>query len=359
MDEVFMAKALELAKLGYGKVSPNPLVGAVVVKDNKIIGSGYHEKFGEKHAEVNAINSCREDVCDSTIYVTLEPCCHYGKTPPCVKKILESKIKRVVIGVLDPNPLVSGKGVEFLKNHGIDVTVGILEEQCRELNEVFNYYIVNKEPFLALKWAMTLDGKIATKNYDSKWITNEKSRKYVHKLRNRYSGIMVGINTVIKDNPRLTSRIENGRNPIRIVIDSSLRIPVDAKLLKEEGKTIIFYAEKNEEKIEALKNYNVEVVQVDKKLDKVNLKTVMNELCKRNIDSVLVEGGGTLNYSLLEEKLINRVYAFIAPKIIGGKEAITPIEGEGKSKINESFNIKNLKVLDFEGDILIEGNIQY
>ena len=217
LNEKFMKIAIELAKKGIGNVNPNPLVGAVIVKDGKIIGQGYHERYGEGHAEVNAFKSLDDDPTGATMYVTLEPCFHYGKTPPCADRIIENKISKVIIGMVDPNPLVSGKGIEKLKNAGIEVEVGILEEECRKINEVFIKYITTKKPFVVMKTAMSLDGKIATKTGESKWITSEKSRLQVHILRNKFSGIMVGVNTIIKDNPELTCRVVEGNNPIRII----------------------------------------------------------------------------------------------------------------------------------------------
>ena len=233
--------ALQLAKKGKGKVNPNPLVGAIIVRDGVILGRGYHKEYGKAHAEVNAFLDAKEDITGATMYVTLEPCSHYGKTPPCVERIIENKISRVVIGMIDPNPLVAGKGIEKLKKSGITVTVGVLEEECRKLNEVFIKYITKNEPFVVLKTAMSLDGKIATSRGESKWITGEKARNEVHNLRNELEAIMVGVDTVIIDNPELTCRLENGRNPIRIIVDSTLKIPLNSKVLKnqDEAKTIV------------------------------------------------------------------------------------------------------------------------
>ena len=258
-----MEIALELAKKGAGKVNPNPMVGAVIVKDGKVIAQGYHEEYGKSHAEVNAFNNALEDVRGATMYVTLEPCSHYGKTPPCVEKIIEKKISRVVIGMVDPNPIVRGQGIEKLLSQGIEVVTGVLEEKCKKLNEVFIKYITLKKPFVIMKTAMSIDGKIATSSGESKWITKEESRKQVHKLRNEVSAIMVGVNTVIKDDPELTCRIENRKNPIRVIVDSALRIPSDSKVIKgaNKVKTIIACTEKlNNEKVLVLKKQGVEIL---------------------------------------------------------------------------------------------------
>lgn len=358
MDEFFMEKAIRLAKIGEGKVNPNPLVGAIIVKENRIISQGYHEKFGQPHAEINAIESSRESLKDATIYVTLEPCCHYGKTPPCVDKIIENKFKRVVVGTLDPNPLVSGKGVKKLRENGIEVLVGVLEEKCKEINEIFNYNMIKNKSFVAIKWAMTLDGKIATKNYDSKWISSKKSRIYAHKLRNRFTAVMVGINTVLKDNPMLTCRLDGGVNPIKIIVDSNLKIPLECNLVKtKESKTIVATICKDKEKILKLKELGVEVIVTKENKNKVDLIDLTLNLYKRGIDSILVEGGGNLIYSILEEKIANKIYAFICPKIIGGRESVTAVEGIGKGKISECFEIKKWNIRKIDNDILIEGEV--
>lgn len=361
MDEKFMSLALSLAKKGIGQVNPNPLVGAVIVKNNKVISSGYHEKFGENHAEINAINSAKENLKDSTIYVTLEPCCHSGKTPPCVKALIKHKFKKVVIGTLDPNPLVSGKSVKILKDANIDVVVGVLEEECKNLNEKFNKFITSKLPFVTMKYAMTLDGKIATYTNDSKWISCETSRKYVQNLRNENSGIMVGINTILKDNPSLNCRINDFKSPIRIIIDSTLKIPLNAKVLNlnDNVKTIIAttkFKDKNKEKllIEKFKS-NVEILQCNDKNKKVDLKDLMIKLGEKNIDSILLEGGATLNYSALEEKIVDKILSFISPKIIGGTNSLSAIGGQGKALIKDGFILKNLSFKKIDKDILVEG----
>ena len=356
-----MELAIELAKKGEGKVNPNPMVGALIVKDGTIIGEGYHEKYGEGHAEVNAFKSLKEDPSGATMYVTLEPCSHYGKTPPCVDKIIQSKIKRVVIGMIDPNPLVSGNGVDKLKRAGIEVKVGVLEDKCKKLNEIFIKYILTKNPFVVLKTAMSLDGKIATRTGESKWITSEKSRLEVHNLRNKLSAIMVGVNTVIKDNPELTCRIENGNDPIRIIVDSTLKIPMDSKVLQnKDNKTIIVTTKRaNINSMQELLNKNIQVIIIEEKNGQVDLSALIKKLGELGIDSILLEGGSTLNYSALEENIVDKVMVYIAPKIIGGESSKTPVGGRGIDKLNDAFKLKNIAINILNEDILVEGYIDY
>lgn len=364
MKEGYMKLALELAKKGIGRVHPNPMVGAVIVKDGKILGQGYHKKCGEGHAEVNAFKDAEEkneNVEGAEMYVTLEPCSHFGKTPPCADKIIEKKISKVFIGTLDPNPLVAGRGVKKLKDAGIYVEYGILESECYKLNEVFMKYIVKKEPFVVMKTGMSLDGKIATYSGESKWITEEKSREDVHNLRNELTGIMVGINTVLKDNPQLTCRVNGGRNPIRIIVDSNLKIPMDCKIVNtaKEVETIIATTDKaNLDKINSLEDKGVKIIVVPSKNGKVNLKELMTILGKLKIDSILLEGGGTLNFSALEEGIVDKVKIYIAPKIIGGKDSKTPIEGKGIDNLKDAFKITNLSVSTIKEDILVEGYVE-
>lgn len=359
LNERFMNLAIELAKKGIGKVNPNPLVGAVIVKDGKIIGQGYHKRYGDGHAEVNAFKSINEDATGATMYVTLEPCAHYGKTPPCVDRIIENKISKVVIGMLDPNPLVSGKGIEKLKNAGIEVEVGILEEECKKINEVFIKYITTKKPFVVMKTAMSLDGKISTKTGESKWISSEEARLHVHTLRNKFSGIMVGINTVMKDNPELTCRIVEGNDPIRIIVDSTLRIPMESKILENhDNKTIIATTEKADiTKAKKLIKNNIKVLIINEKNGQVDLNELMRKLGELNIDSILLEGGATLNYSALEENIVDKVMMYISPKIIGGEMSKTPVGGNGIDKLNNAFKLENITTRNVGEDILVEGYI--
>lgn len=363
MDEFYMKRALELALNGTGKTSPNPLVGAVIVKNGRIIGEGYHEYFGGPHAEVNAIKSAAEDVEGAEIYVTLEPCSHYGKTPPCAELLVRKKISRAVIAMIDPNPKVAGKGAELLRQNGIEVVTGVLEKEAQKTNEIFIKYIQENKPFCILKTAMTLDGKIATVTGESMWITNEKSRYYVHELRNRVSGIMVGINTVINDNPSLTTRLKcGGTDATRIIVDSHLSIPLNSKVLTVDSpkKTIIATTERaDKEKLNLLsENKNVQVVIVPLKDSRVDLVYLFDWIGKNGIDSVLVEGGSILNFSILKENLADKVIAFIAPKILGGKEAKTPVGGEGFEKLRDAVLLKDIRISTFDEDVMIEAYVR-
>lgn len=358
-DEFYMQRAIELAKRGEGFVSPNPLVGAVIVKDGKIIGEGWHERCGELHAERNALKNCKEPTQGSTIYVTLEPCCHYGRTPPCTKAIIEAKISRVVIGSRDSNPLVSGKGAEILRKAGIEVIEDFMRDECDKLNPIFFRYITTKLPYVSLKYAMTADGKIATYSGKSKWITNEFSRNDVHRLRKKHRAIMVGIGTVLADNPMLNCRIENGRNPIRIVCDSKLRIPLDCNICKtaNEISTLVVSAIENSEKQAELEKMGVKTLILPDKNGKVDLKKLMQYLGEKSIDSVLIEGGGTLAYSALQAKIVNHIYSYIAPKIFGGENAKTPVESVGVEAPDDCFKLKRTNVRELGSDILIEYDV--
>ncbi|TCK98814.1 diaminohydroxyphosphoribosylaminopyrimidine deaminase/5-amino-6-(5-phosphoribosylamino)uracil reductase [Natranaerovirga hydrolytica] len=363
MDEKYMERAIELAQKGVGYTNPNPLVGAVIVKDNRIIGEGYHMSYGGPHAEVNALNNAIEPVEDATLYVTLEPCSHYGKTPPCAKAIVEHKIKRVVIGMIDPNPLVAGNGIKILEDNGIEVITGVLENEIKSFSEIFIKYITTKKPFCILKTAMTLDGKISTASGDYKWISNEASRKYVHRLRHRVSAIMVGIGTILNDDPRLTTRLDDieGKDPVRIIIDTSCRIPLDSKVfnINSNAKTIIVTTKKApSEKISQLMEKNVEIIMTPLKEDKVDMECLMERLGQEKIDSVLIEGGSTLNYSALKSGIVDKVISVIAPKIIGGANAKTPVGGEGIQLLNDAIQLKNIKVSHLEEDIMIEGYVK-
>lgn len=359
VHEKYMARAIEIAKTAIGHTSPNPLVGCVVVKEGKIISEACHERYGQFHAERNALTRCKEDTTGATLYVTLEPCCHFGKTPPCTQIIIEKKIKKVYVGSIDPNPLMAGKGIDILRENGIEVETGILKNECDSINQIFFHYISTKTPYVALKYAMTLDGKICSAMGDSKWITGEKSREYVHFLRKKYSGIMVGIGTVLADNPMLNCRIEGGVNPVRIICDSHLKIPMDCDIVKtaKDIRTIIAYCDGNPDKENSLKSASVELIKTDRHEGHVDLRQLLKELGSMKIDSVLVEGGATLNGSFVSEGLAKKVYAFIAPKIIGGKNAKSPVEGAGISFMKDSMKLDNISVTRFDDDIMIEGNV--
>lgn len=359
-DEKYMRLAMQLAGNAIGRTSPNPLVGAVIVKDNRVVGCGWHRKAGTPHAEVHALNQAGKLAQGADVYVTLEPCAHYGKTPPCAKALVEAKVKNVYGGLLDVNPKVAGKGFKILEDAGIHVEYGFLQDELRKQNEVFFKWIEHKKPFVVLKAAMTLDGKIATATGQSKWITNETSRAYGYKLRDIYDGIMVGINTVIEDNPMLTARVDGGKNPIRIVVDSSLKIDINANVVQDKSaKTIIATTDKaDKDKILKLQAQDVDVIVVDKdENDKVDIEKLLDILGQQNICSILVEGGATLSGSFVAKKLVDKVYFFIAPKIIGGKEAKTPVAGTGILNLQEALTLKDIQIEKLEEDILIIGRV--
>lgn len=354
-----MERALELAIKGSGKVNPNPLVGAVIVKDDEIIGEGYHECYGEAHAERNAVKNAIKSVEGSTIYVTLEPCAHYGKTPPCVDLIIEKNFKKVVIGMLDPNELVAGKSIEKLKKHGIEVIVGIKEEECKRMNEIFIKYITSKTPFIVLKSGMSLDGKIATYSGESKWITSKESREDSQNLRNRLHSIMVGVNTVIEDDPELTCRINTEKKLTRIIVDSNLRIPLDSKVVKNQDKLTIIATtlSADENKKQALRDLGIKVIEVPEKNGRVDLKGFVKKLGKEGIDSILIEGGGTLNFSALEENIVDKVIFYIAPKILGGEHSKNSIAGRGFSRLDDAVKLKDINYRTIGEDLVVEGYI--
>lgn len=402
----YMRKVLALARQGEGQVSPNPMVGCVVVKNGRIIAQGYHEKYGGFHAERNALLHCQEDTEGSELYVNLEPCCHHGKTPPCTDIILEKKIKKVYVGCLDSNPKVAGKGIHILREHGIEVEVGILEKECRTLNEVFFHYMEEKLPFVAMKYAMTLDGKIACESGDSRWVSGAESRDYVQCLRNRYRGIMAGIGTVQMDDPLLNCRMAGGRNPVRILCDTRLRIPLDSQIVRTAGEieTIVAWNSQAAEAFRALKSSGkenrfqnagaaegiqtveetagyligkgialLEVPLKRKEPDsqllnpgplnsglispELDLQQLLQELGERGIDSILLEGGGTLNASMLQEKLVQRVYAFVAPKLVAGAKAKSPVEGTGILQMKDAVELEDVEVSRMGRDLCVTGRI--
>ena len=357
--EKFMAEALKIARNAEGRTSPNPMVGAVIVKNGRIIAEGWHRKAGTPHAEIHALNMAGELAKNSTMYVTLEPCSHFGRTPPCANRIVDAGVKKVVIAMTDPNPLVAGKGIEILKSAGIEVEVGILEDDARRLNEVFLKYITKKIPFVTAKFACTLDGKISTVTGESQWISCEESRNFVHRLRDVNDGILVGVGTILADNPSLTTRIDNGKNPVRIVVDSLARTPINSKFLNDgAAKNIIAVTENAPaDKISALQNLGAEIIFCGNS-QQVDLKILMAELARREITSVLLEGGGTLNFSMFRAGLIDKVFAFVAPKIIGGKNALTPVEGAGVEKLSDAVQLENLTAEKIGTDILICGYLR-
>ena len=336
MDIGYMKRALELAGKGVGKTSPNPLVGAVIVKDGRIIGEGWHERYGRAHAEVNAVRNAEENMAAGSaegiegadVYVNLEPCCHYGKTPPCTELLIEKRIKRVVIGTLDPNPLVAGKGAQRLRDAGIEVTAGVLEQESRKLNEVFFHFIQKRRPFVVLKAAMSLDGKIAAPSGESRWITGEAARRDVQDLRNRYSAIMVGVGTVITDDPELTCRLDRGRNPQRIVLDSSLRIPLDSRVLTDQRRNSALIACTERalpEKARLLEEQGVRLLYCRSENHRIDLADLMAKLGDMAVDSLMLEGGATVNDSAFAQGLVDKIVLYISPKIIGGDKSKTVV----------------------------------
>ncbi|WP_123054961.1 bifunctional diaminohydroxyphosphoribosylaminopyrimidine deaminase/5-amino-6-(5-phosphoribosylamino)uracil reductase RibD [Clostridium sp. JN-1] len=355
-----MKIALKLAKCGGEKVSPNPLVGAVIVKDGKIIGQGYHKLYGGPHAEVYALEEAGDNAKGAVIYVTLEPCSHYGKTPPCAEALVKAGIKKAVIAVSDPNPMVSGKGIEILKKNGIEVELGVLENEAKDINKIFLKYITTKLPFVILKWAMTLDGKIAASTGESKWITSEESRYYVHKIRNRVMGIMTGINTIIMDNPLMTTRLKDGgKSPKAIILDSKLRIPLDAKILDTvSDREVIIACTKNidnDKKVKLEQRGIKFIITPEDENGRVDLKYLIRELGNRGIDSILLECGSNLNFSAIYSGVVDEVICFIAPKIFGGDKAKTPVGGIGFENISEAQLLKNMEIQKIGEDFMIRG----
>ena len=360
-DEYYMKEAIELAKKGIGKVNPNPLVGAVIVKNNEIIGSGYHQTYGEVHAEINAITDAESkgiSVEGATIYVTLEPCSHYGKTPPCALKIVDKKFKRVVVGSNDPNPLVSGRGLEMIRNAGIEVITGILETECTEINKVFYKYITTKIPYIFLKVAITLDGKIATSTGDSKWISNEESRGKVQYYRNKFMGIMIGANTLNNDNPSLTARMSEGRDPYRIIIDPDLISNDSFNVVKnnKDSKTIIVTREtnKNEKAYELETKYNVKFIFIENSDKEFDIKNIVEKIGELGIDSILIEGGSRVISKAFEEDIIDAGEIFVSNKILGDEKGISFISGFTKLKMQEAMELPNVKFNIYGNNIGIE-----
>jgi diaminohydroxyphosphoribosylaminopyrimidine deaminase/5-amino-6-(5-phosphoribosylamino)uracil reductase len=367
--EQYMRRAIELAKLGTGKVNPNPLVGAVIVKDGNIISEGYHKVYGDLHAERNAFQNLKnpEDARGAQMYVTLEPCCHYGKQPPCTEAIIEHGISKVYVGSNDPNELVAGKGIQILRDAGIEVETEFLKEECDALNPVFFHYITKKTPYVLMKYAMTLDGKIATRTGHSKWISGEQSRARVQQTRNALRGIMVGIGTVLNDNPKLTCRLEEGRNPVRIICDSKLRIPLSSYVVTtaREVPTIIATVEPHaeyrrfwHEQKEALENAGVEVLVVKEQEGQIDLQDLMHRLGEKQIDGILLEGGSTLNYAALQSGIVNRIEVYVAPKFFGGAGFYTPVGGEGVEFATEALETRLMSTEQVGEDILLTYDVK-
>jgi len=362
-DKKYMKKVLKLAQKGEGYTSPNPMVGAIVVKNDKIVGQGYHHFFGDAHAEANALEEAGDKARNAELYVNLEPCCHYGKTPPCYHKIIEAGVKRVIIGMEDPNPKICGKGIKYLKKAGIEVKTGVLEAESKKLNEFFIKYITTDYPFVILKCAQTLDGYLATSSGDSKWITNKKARNFGHKLRHKVDSILIGKNTLLEDNPQLTTRLQECKSTdsLRVVLDENLEIPVDSRIIQQDStaKTLIVTAESTSyrkiKKYEEIESVEILTLPVNNG-NQLPLKSLLNYLHdEKQITSLLVEGGGTVNYSFLKQDLIDKVYAFIAPKILGGNNGISVFNGKGSEKIKDSRNLKNINIDNLNDNILLSG----
>lgn len=356
-NSIYMKRAAELAKLGEGFVNPNPMVGAVIVKNGKIIGEGFHEYYGGLHAERNALKNCTESPCGADMYVTLEPCCHTGKQPPCTEAVIESGIKRVFVGSYDPNPKVSGKGMKQLRSADIEVIENFERELCDSLNTVFFKYITTGMPYVIIKAAVTADGKVAASSGDSKWITNEESRRNVHQTRKKAAAILTGIGTVLADDPLMNCRIENPKNPIRIVCDSSLRIPLDCKLVKtaNEIPLIIATLSDNSEKIKKLEGLGVKIIKAEENNRRISLKALMKTLGEMKIDSVLIEAGSGINSSAIESGIADCIQIYIAPKLIGG--SVSAFNGLNIQKMSDAVKLSSPKIKTFGSDVMLEYDV--
>jgi len=359
-DEIFMKKALRLAVRGVGKTSPNPMVGALVVRGRKILGKGYHRRYGEDHAEVIALKNAKGVVRGTSMYVTLEPCCHHGWTPPCVDALIGAGIGRVVIGTPDPNPKVSGRGIQILRDRGIRVKVGVLEERCRKLNEAYFKFIQTGIPFVTLKFAQSLDGRIATKTGNSQWISSPETLRLAHRMRSIHDGVLVGIGTALADDPSLTVRLVKGNNPQRIIVDGRLRMPLTAKVLNDEmvDRTIIAVEEgANQKKARDVQDLGAEILWVARnRRGELDLNDLLKQLGKMGVTSILVEGGARVITSFLRERLVDKIIIVIAPKLIGeGIEAIRDLEIR---ELDDAMRIFGMKTRRLGEDIIIEGYLR-
>ena len=360
--EEYMRQALELAKKGMGFVSPNPMVGAVIVRGGEVIGRGWHKKYGEFHAERTAFADCDSRGVDCTgadMYVTLEPCCHHGKQPPCTEAVVEHGIKRVFVGSADPNPLVAGKGIQYLREHGVEVIENVLRDECDALNEIFFKYITTHLPFVTMKYAMTMDGKIACYTGESKWITGEAARQDVQLDRLRHAAIMVGVGTVLADDPLLTCRLENGRDPVRVICDSHLRTPLESNIIKTacDVPTVIATLESSEH-WKPYAERGCTVLLTKDKNGHIDISDLIEQLGSMKIDSVLLEGGGALNWSALEAGVVDKVKAYVAPKIFGGSGAKSPVGGLGTDSPANAFMLEEPVIHQIGEDILIESRVK-
>ncbi|MBU4419257.1 MAG: bifunctional diaminohydroxyphosphoribosylaminopyrimidine deaminase/5-amino-6-(5-phosphoribosylamino)uracil reductase RibD [Candidatus Omnitrophica bacterium] len=355
-----MGLALKLALKAKGKTSPNPLVGALVVKAGKIIGRGFHAKAGFAHAEIVALDAAGKKAAGATLYVTLEPCAHTGRTPPCINRIIGSGIKEVVVGMIDPNPLNNGKGVTLLKQGNIKVKVGVLEERLKEINESFIKYITTRIPLITVKVAESLDGRIATRTGDSKWITSDKSRAFAHRIRKDYDAIMVGVNTVLRDNPSLNAWFSE-KKLIKVIVDSNLSISENSNIFAGDSQVIIItlpsrpgQETENRKKLAA----KARILEVKEKAGQINLRDALKKLAQLQISNIIVEGGGTLIGSLFDEKLVDKVLFFISPKIIGGKDAVSSVMGNGVKRVDQAVKLQDLKIRRFGEDLLVQARVK-
>jgi len=359
-DEYYMRMALKLALKAKGKTSPNPLVGALVVKAGKVIGKGFHARAGLAHAEIVALDEAGRNTRGATLYVTLEPCAHTGRTPPCVDRVIQSGIKEVVVGMIDPNPLNNGRGILLLKQGNIKVRLGILSEQVREINKSFVKYISSGIPFITVKVAESLDGRIATFTGESKWISSDKSRVFAHKIRNDYDAIMVGVNTVLRDNPRLNP-VPLKKQLTKVIVDSNLSTPENANIFSSPGKVIIItLPSRPGQETENRKSLSAKatILEVKEKDGQINLRDALKKLARLKISNIIVEGGGTLIGSLFDERLVDRILFFISPKIIGGKDAVSSVMGRGVKRPDQAIKLVGMKMRHFAEDVLVEADVQ-
>lgn len=362
-DEKYMKLALDLAGKGEGYTSPNPMVGAVIVKDRVIVGQGFHEAAGKAHAEVVAIEQAGSASEGATLYVTLEPCNHFGRTPPCTEKILKAGIQRVVLAQVDPNPDVKGGGIEYLRTKGVDVDIGLCEQQARRQNEAFNKFSQTKQPFVMTKCAATLDGQIATRTGDSRWVTNENSRHFVHRLRHAVDAIMVGIGTVRKDDPSLTTRLKEirGVDPGRIILDTHLSISEEAKVLRLESESdtiIVTGTDIPADKKDRIQAKGIHVLESSLKEGRIDLNGLMERLGAMGITSLLIEGGAHVIASALASDIVDKVFFFYAPKILGGNDGVPICHGQGPDGMNQSIPVHDIEVNRFGDDVLIQGYVK-
>ncbi|WP_195571073.1 bifunctional diaminohydroxyphosphoribosylaminopyrimidine deaminase/5-amino-6-(5-phosphoribosylamino)uracil reductase RibD [Paenibacillus sp. 1001270B_150601_E10] len=357
-DEFYMKLAIDMAVRVLGQTSINPAVGCVIVKEGRVVGMGAHLKRGEGHAEVHALRMAGDEAEGATAYVTLEPCSHYGKTPPCSLRLVEAKVKRVVIACIDPNPIVACNGVRYLEEHGIEVKQGVLQEEAFRLIEMFAKYMTTKYPYVTMKTAQTLDGRIATHTGHSQWITNEQARERVHTMRHRHQAIMVGIGTVLADNPSLTTRLQvPALHPVRIIVDSKLRIPLDSKVVQDKSAPtwVLTTSQADPEKVDALVKHGVEVIVINDG-SQVDMEQAIAELGAREIGSILLEGGGRLNGTMLQLGLIDKVVLMVAPKVVGHPDAPSSFQFDGPEKMSDALQLEKVMVESIGDNVIISGN---